>query len=112
MKTVNTQIVAMALASGILSGSALAAEVYQVNASVPSGGIDLVGGGYAADALKGPNSTAWIAVTGTVTHADGLSAAHPFAIDLPTANAKLTLKDSVLLGSVPVRVTGPGSGTV
>jgi len=97
---------------GMLSGTVLGAEVYQVNESVPSGGIDLVGGGYATDMLKGPSSTAWIAVTGAVTHASNLSAAHPFTIESPTANAKLTLKGSGLLGSVPLRVTGPGSGTV
>ena len=103
------------LGAGAITVCALTAQggdVYQVNTSVSSGGIDLVGGGYATDALKGPSAASWVAVTGTVTHAADLSAAHPFSIDLPTANAKLTLKDSGLLGTVPVRVTGPGSGTV
>ena len=103
------------LGAGAIAACALTAQgvdVYQVNTSVSSGGIDLVGGGYATDALKGPSAASWVAVTGTVTHAADLSAAHPFSIDLPAANAKLTLKDSGLLGTVPVRVTGPGSGTV
>lgn len=103
-------VIAGAVAASLMSVHG--ADVYQVNASVPSGGIDLVGGGYATDALKGPSSASWVAVTGTVTHASDLSAAHPFTIENPVANAKFTLKDSGLIGAVPVRVTGPGSGSV
>lgn len=40
--------------SAISLSSVWAADVYQVNASVLSGGLDLVGGGYATDALKVP----------------------------------------------------------
>ncbi len=99
----------VAVAAGWASFQACGADVYRVDASVPSGGIDLVGGGYAGDQLQGPTADALVSVTGAVTHASDLSATHPFVIDNDTANAKLTFKDSELLGKVPLRVKGASS---
>ncbi len=103
--------VVVAAAAGWLGFHACGAEIYRVDASVPSGGIDLVGGGYAGDALNGPTTDALVSVTGAVTYASNLSAAHPFTIDNGTANAKLTFKDSGLLGNVPLRVIGASNAT-
>lgn len=87
------------------------ADIYRVEASIPSGGLDLVGMGYAGDALLGPSSAALVSVTGAVTCAEGLTTAHPFAIQNDTPKATLTLKDAGLLGRVPVRVTGAAAAT-
>ncbi|MGN0853192.1 MAG: hypothetical protein ACI4Q3_07420 [Kiritimatiellia bacterium] len=111
------RMAAVAVVAAVAGAAAAEADAYawdnayQVNETVASGGIDLVGGGWATDALRGPATDALVSVTGAVTHAANLSAGHPFVISNGTENAKLTLKDAGLLGVVPLRVVGASSAT-
>lgn len=86
--------------------------IYTVTETVTSGGIDLLSqaASYRTDALRGtPASGAGLAVTGAVTHASGLTSAHPFTVENMTASTYFVLSGANLVGEVPLSVGGAGT---
>lgn len=98
----NTVVRFVAVSALLLSvGSLAAAEVYKVTGNVTDG-IDLVGGGYQTDRIDGP-STAAATVSGTITHADGLTPEHPFTI--AGFGKKITFGADTGIEAVPLKFT-------